>query len=160
MSAEEEKHSTDSLKDHLHTDRVFTMFSSFRVQPLKTHWAGVCSPQRECLLNFSELKLNNSDSSGKSALQVKGRTQMDSQTWCSSTCLCFTFFPFLHPFITSTHVTKEIKRNEKWQPPPPIGIYTNTIILHSRMQPHHAPCSVSKVDLVTLSLEPLLYSKL
>lgn len=50
----------------------------YRAQTLKAHWAGVRSPQRQRLLNSSELKLNNNDSCGESALWVKGRTQTDS----------------------------------------------------------------------------------
>lgn len=54
-------------------------------------------------------------------------------------------------------MTEEIKRKGHGQPPPLISRHRNTIILHSHMLPDHAPCSVSKVNLVTLSPEPLLY---
>lgn len=122
--------------------------TGLNVQPLKTQWAGLTSPQRR-----------SNGSSGKSALWVKGRTQ----TWCSSTCPCFTLFFFLQlPFITLMITCNNRNTKErKWtlsclkQPPPLISIYRNTIIPHSHMQSDHALCSVSKVNLVTLSLEPL-----
>lgn len=66
------------------------------------------------------------------------------------------YLTFLYSSITLMNTHDRGDKKER-QPPPLISRHRNTIILHSHMLPDHAPCSVSKVNLVTLSPEPLLY---
>lgn len=73
-------------------------------------------------------------------------------------CVSPSFLTSLHSFITFINTSDKGDKKGKRPPPPLISIYRHTI-LHSHMQSDHAPCSVSKVNLVTLSLEPLFIFK-
>lgn len=72
--------------------------------------------------------------------------------------LSFDIPPFLHHLFNRFIINVKKKHKERIRCPP-INIYRNTIILRSHKQSDHAPCSVSKFNLVTLSLEPLFISK-
>lgn len=115
-------------------------------------------PTETVSLKLSEV--NNNDSSEKLTLRVRGENTV-AQSHDTHQMFAFRHSSISTALFKKNHNinVKKKKQKERKRCRRPLSIYRNTIILLSHKQSDHAPCSVSKFNLVTLSLEPLFISK-